>query len=762
LSSISFLGNVMDKYIDFLDRYKYHIIVSITLVVALLSISLRNIAYEGSYRIWFDKDSSIIKDYDKFRSVFGGDDSFIVAFKDENGIFNPKAVEIILDLTDKFKQIDGVTQVNSLSNYQHISSQDDDVYVEDFILSVDDDLKAKQDIALGDRLILNQLISPDGKTTMIAVKLASSTGSKEESNIYVMGEIEKILKPLSEVSGYRFYLSGAPAVTASLVLISQADAMKLMPLAVISVVGLLFLLFRTFLGVLIPSVVVVFTFLSVLSIQMILGYKLNNFTVNIPSFVTAIAIADSMHLYLAWVYYKLRGEDNKTALFVAMKTNVIPITMTSLTTAIGFATLGISPIEPISTLGIAITSGAIIALILSLTIAPAVILTVKDDYKVKKLTFFDLLSTKGYGNFIEKHDKKIVIGFVLLILVSGYGLRYTQIDSNSIKYFKENTIVRSGSNFVEKNLTGSMVYEVILDSKEDEGIKNPEFLNTIEKFESDLKQEFAHIRFSSSLKDIIVRMNEVLNSEKTSDIPNNKNLNAQYLLLYSMSLPQGMEINDKMDTKERFLRLSVYSDIVPTSKDLAMIEWIENYFATKTKYDAEVQGQSAIFAYMQSMISDTLVVSLFMTILLVSLAMYLIFRKLSMLWIFVLPNIAPILIVGGIMGYMGIDVDIGIAISAAVIIGIAVDDTIHFFSKYFEAIKTKNFADTIDYIISHSGNAMILTTFILSITFGVFLVSDFVPNISFAVVTVTALNSALLFDLIFLPAVLSMMNKRRV
>ncbi len=752
----------MEKYINFLDKYKYYVIGFFTVMVALLSISLKNIAYEGSYRIWFDKDSSIIKDYDKFRSVFGGDDAFIVAFKDENGIFNQKAVEVILDLTEKFKQIDGVTQVNSLTNYQYISSQEDDVYVEDFISSVDDDLKAKQEIALSDRLILNQLISPDGKTTMIAVKLATSTGSKEESNIYVMGEIEKILKPLGEVSGYEFYLSGAPAVTASLVLISQADAMKLMPLAVLSVVGLLFLLFRTFLGVLVPSIVVVFTFLIVLSMQIILGYKLNNFTVNIPSFVTAIAIADSMHLYLAWVYYKLRGEDNKTALFVAMKTNIIPITMTSLTTAIGFSTLGISPIEPISTLGIAITSGAIIALVLSLTIAPAVILTVKENYEVKKLTFFDLLSTQGYGSCIQKHDKKIVIGFVLFILATGYGLRYTQIDSNSIKYFKENTTVRSGSDFVEKNLTGSMVYEVILDSKENEGIKSPEFLNMVEKFESDLKKEFAHIRFSSSLKDIIVRMNEVLNKDKTSDIPDNKNLNAQYLLLYSMSLPQGMEINDKMDTKERFLRLSVYSDIVPTSKDLEMIDWIEDYFATQTKYNVEVQGQSAIFAYMQSMISDTLVVSLFMTILLVSLAMYLIFKKLSMLWIFVLPNIAPIIIVGGIMGYIGIDIDIGIAISAAVIIGIAVDDTIHFFSKYFDAIKTKSFTDSIDYIISHSGNAMILTTFILSITFGVFLVSDFIPNISFAIVTVTALNSALLFDLVFLPAVLSMMNKKRV
>ena len=133
-------------------------------------------------------------------------------------------------------------------------------------------------------------------------------------------------------------------------------------------------------------------------------------------------------------------------------------------------------------------------------------------------------------------------------------------------------------------------------------------------------------------------------------------------------------------------------------------------------------------------------------------------RKLR--WLFILPNIAAILLVVGMMGYMGINIDIGVAISAAVILGIAVDDTIHFFSKYFDAIKTKTFESAIDYVISHSGNAMILTTFILSFTFAIFAVSSFVPNVNFAIVTVSALNIALLLDLILLPALLSLFYRK--
>ena len=749
----------MKHYIDFLDKYKYQLIIFITLLTALFSLSLKNLAYEGNYRIWFDEDSKIIKEYDHFRNTFSGDDTFVIAFEDDEGIFNQKAINTILKLTKTFQKIEGVQKVDSLTNYQYISSEDDDIIVEDFIYDINA-LDIKKALALKDPLILNQLISSDAKTTMIAVKLSSSIGTDEEINIHVMQKIETILKKFEAQTGYQFYLSGTPAITASLVTISQNDAMLLMPLAVVMVVVLLFLLFRDIMGVLIPSVVIVFTFLLVLSIQMLLGYKLNNFTVNIPSFISAIAIADSMHLFLAWVYYRQKRLNNKEAVRIALQTNLLPIAMTSFTTAAGFATLGLSTIEPISTLGIAITCGALIAFVLSVTLAPAILLTLKETYSVKPIAWFDLSKIKGYGTFIVKNDKKIVFAFVLLSLVVGYGLKDLKVDSNSIKYFSEDTVVRSGSNFIEEHITGPLVYEIILDSKVKEGAKDPKFLENIVVFEKIFKEKFPTVRFTTSLKDIVTRMQKVLNKTSTTTLPKEKNLVAQYLLLYSMSLPQGMEINDKIDTNERYLRLTVNCNVQDTSKDLEMIAWIKEWWKSHTPYSATVQGQTAIFAYMQSSITDTLVISITSTLLIVMIAMFLIFRNLKMLWLFIVPNIAPIFLVAGVMGYLRINIDIGVAISAAVILGIAVDDTIHFFSKFFDAVKTKSFEESIDYVISHSGNAMILTTFILSFTFAVFGVSSFIPNVNFAIVTVSALNIALLLDLVLLPALLSLFYRK--
>ncbi|MBU0632775.1 MMPL family transporter [bacterium] len=745
----------MYRYIDFLDKHKYKIMFLTTLVVVLFSISLKDLAFEGSYKIWFDKNSKIIKDYENFRSTFSGDDTFIVAFKDENGIFTKKAITAVLELTKEFQKLEGVRKVESLTNYQYISSQDDEVVVEDFIKEMKN-LQAKRSLALDDKLILNQLIDKDALTTMIAVHLSNETGADENVNIKVMKRLQEITENYSKQSGYKFYITGGPAITASLVTISQGDAKILMPLAVITVVALLFMLFRTFLGVLVPSIVIVFTFLLVLSMQVMFGYKLNNFTVNIPSFITAISIADAMHLYLAWVYYRMQNLSNREALNIALKTNLSPIALTSFTTAVGFASLGLSEIEPISTLGIAITTGAVLAFLFSITVVPVLILIYGERYKVKPLKFLNLFHTQGYGAFIVKNDKKIVYAFTVLVIFFAFGLSHIKVDSNSIKYFSKETTVRAGSDFIEKNLTGSMVYEIILDSKHKEGVKDPEFLNRVIKFENDLKQKYQSVRFSTSLKDIVIRMQEVLNKNAVPEIPKDKNLVAQYLLLYSMSLPQGMEINDKMDTTEQFLRVTINTNLVNTSKDLEMIKWIKEWWQNNNSYSADVQGQTAIFAYMQSSVTKTLLLSVTTTLLVVALCMYLIFRNFKMLWLFIIPNIAPIMFVAGVMGYLGINIDLGVAISAAVIFGIAVDDTIHFFSKYFEAIKSKSFEESIDYIISHSGNAMILTTFILSVTFGLFSVSRFIPNVNFAIVTVSALNIALVFDLVLLPALLSL------
>jgi predicted RND superfamily exporter protein len=281
-------------------------------------------------------------------------------------------------------------------------------------------------------------------------------------------------------------------------------------------------------------------------------------------------------------------------------------------------------------------------------------------------------------------------------------------------------------------------------------------MKTVESFYKDFQSKFSAVQHLASLMDTVKRFNKVVDGR--DEIPNEQNLIAQYLLLYSLSLPHGMEINDKMDIDEQKLRNTGQVDIGDTSKDLEMMQYVEDWWA-KTDYTATVQGQTAMFAHMQEDVTNTLIYSLSLAIFLVTLVMFIIFRRIKLLWVFILPNILPVILVVGLMGWLGINIDIGVAIAGAIIIGVAVDDTIHFLVKYFDARKRGlAMEETFDEVLRYAGKAILFTTIILSVAFSMFAFSTFTPNQNFGIVTAFALVIAFVVDLLLLPALLSLVD----
>lgn len=761
----------MQTYINILQKYKWAIVIIIPLLVLTLATSLKNLSFEGSYRIWFGENSKILTDYDNFRLTFGNDDSVIIAFKDEDGIFNKKALGVVERVTEKLWKTKYITRVDSITSYQYVyaDKQDpDEIIVEDFIQNLDtaslEYLKKRRDIAVVDPQVSGSLISLDGKTTMISARLIAKAGESEDISFELMGLIQKILEPESKAHGYKFWLNGGAPLTTSFVTIAQDDGGLFTPLVIVSVLIILFLLFRRASGALIPMAVVILTMLIVLSIQALLGYKLNNFTANIPVFIVAIGIADAVHIYIIWLLYRKRGEDNETAVRHTIEKNMLPIFLTSLTTSIGFASLGISEIVPVATLGIATASGAILAFILSVVFMPSLLLMLNKDIKTTDEKTDEEIPQKykQYARFLIANDKKIVLATTLLFGIMATGLFMVKVDSNTIRYFDEEVEIRKSTNFIMDNLTGPMSYEIVVDSGKKDGIKEPEFLNHVQKFYDEFQDKYSDVRHMGSLLDIVKQFNKVMNGDQQSfyKVPDSKELVAQYLLLYSMSLPQGMEINDKMDIQERLLRVTGQVNLVDTSKDLEMMQWVEDWW-DKTPYTAKLNGQTKMFAHMQSSVTDTLIYSMSIAMIVISFMMIIIFKNIKLLFIFILPNILPMVLVVGIMGWLDINIDLGVAVAGAIVLGVAVDDTIHFFVKYFDA-KKKNLSleDSFAYVLQYAGAAILFTTIILSISFLLFTGSKFAPNFNFGIVTASALIIAFIADLFLLPAILSIIEKR--
>ncbi|RUM66553.1 MAG: hypothetical protein DSZ06_03030 [Sulfurospirillum sp.] len=480
-------------------------------------------------------------------------------------------------------------------------------------------------------------------------------------------------------------------------------------------------------------------------------------TGNLPVFIIAIGIADAVHIYSVWLMSRRDGKSTYEATTVSLEKNLLPVFLTSLTTSLGFATLMVSNVVPVFTLGVATASAAILAFVISVVWMPSVLLLLKKEIKKPKETKPSLIF-KNYGRFITTHAKSIVILTSIIFAILGAGLFKVKIDSNTIRYFDKDVPMREATEFVMKELTGPMAYEIIADSGKKDGIKDPQFLRTVDKFYKDFQLKFKDARHLYSLMDIIKRFNKVLNHKE--EIPNSSDLIAQYLLLYSMSIPQEMSITDKMDIQERRLRITAQMNIVDTSQDLKMLKYIEDWWS-KTPYSAKVEGQTAMFAHMQKDVTNTLIYSLSLAIILVSIVMLFIFRDLKLLWIFILPNLLPVVLVVGVMGWLGINIDIGVAISGAIIIGVAVDDTIHFLVKFFEARKKGlDLEQSFDEVIKYAGRAIIFTTAVLSVSFSVFVFSDFKPDFNFGVVTAIALVVALVIDLLLLPALLSLKDNR--
>jgi len=750
----------LKNYIKFLQKFRWFIAIGIPLIVLALASNLKHVEIDGSYRIWFGEDSKILTDYDNFRKTFGNDDGVVIVFKDENGIFNKKALSSIDRITEALWKTKYIARVDSLTSYQYVHSnpdEPDDIVVEEFIKNIESAtpkyLEDRKHIAINDPLVVDAFISKDGTTTMISARLTPKVNDDSDKSLEIMDYIDAILDA-EKATGYKYWVNGGPALNKAFVVIGTDDAMTFTPLVLLASLILLLLLFRRVSGALIPIGVVIFTFLTVLAVQVLLGYKLNNFTANLPVFIVAIGIADAVHVYSIWLLHKREGDENEEAVYQSMKKNFLPIFLTSLTTAIGFATLTISEVIPVLTLGIATASGAILAFIISVVWMPSILLILKKPMKAEVLEAVKEKKSLGYGKFIINNDKKIVLITTAVFILLGAGLFKVKVDSNTIRYFDETVEIRKSTEFMMANLTGPMAYEIVVDSKKINGIKDPKFMKTVEHFYKDFQSKFPAVQHLASLMDTVKRFNKVVDGR--DEIPDSQNHIAQYLLLYSLSLPQGMEINDKMDINEQKLRITGQVDIVDTSKDLEMMAYVESWWA-KTDYTATVQGQTAMFAHMQKDVTDTLIYSLSLAIFLVTIIMFLIFRRVKILWVFILPNILPVILVVGLMGWIGINIDIGVAIAGAIIIGVAVDDTIHFLVKYFDARKRGlNMEDTFDEVLRYAGKAILFTTIILTVAFSLFAFSTFTPNQNFGIVTAFALVIAFVVDLLLLPALLSL------
>jgi hypothetical protein len=365
------------------------------------------------------------------------------------------------------------------------------------------------------------------------------------------------------------------------------------------------------------------------------------------------------------------------------------------------------------------------------------------------------------ANLINKFRWPIMIVFIFVTGASVYIALQNEVNSDPMKYFHKSVPIRKAYDFTGTKLDGLRGIEFVVDSGVAEGIKDPVFLNKLDKFMNWMvkDEDITRVR---SVREIIKKMNQTLNQGKAEEyrIPDSSAAVGQLLFLYTIGLPQGMDLNNQFTLDNRFLRIKV-SWKIETSKES---EIKADYLLKKAKdfgLNMATGGNAPIYLSMNQKVVETFFSSMAMALCLVSLLLFIVYRDIFISLLAMLPNVIPLIFGGALMELLDKPIDIGTSIVSTVCLGIAVDDTIHFVSSYkqyrqqglgaIEAI-TETFLVT--------GKALIITTVLLVTGFGSFIFADFVPNRNFGMLCAMILALALLTDLLFLPALLLTIDKK--
>ncbi len=753
-------NQIRNRLVDFAVLHKYKCLI-IALIIFLSGLPfLSNTAMDFSAKVWFASHDPNIKTLETFEKTFGNDEAATLIIESESDIFNPKFMNMLSDLTEKMWKVPEVMRVHSLTNFYWTRSFEDEILTEEFLYfeKINDPiyLAKKREEALAHKVIPGYYVSEDGKSASIYAYISHNPDQHPDYGKITAG-LKKITEKYENEPGVTFHYMGQPPLSDRFQKVSFDDLFTMSPLLMLLVIVYLVFCFRTFIGVLIPTVVIILSLVSTTCLIGVFGYTVNSLTFVLPSILIAISVADSVHIMTAFYDEFAKTGDLFHSCTHSLRKNLWPIFLTTFSTMIGFFSLYSSDIKPVADLGVLAGIGTALAFLYTYLITIPFLLIFNKN-KTKESLSAKVLpenTVRTYLNFVRKYRLIIIVGCCLISGTFTYLAAMNEINSDPYTYFSKDDPISKGNRFVLNTYGGVGGPELIVDSGVPGGITSPEFLYKVEEFQ-DWLEEKEYVNKTVSITNIVKEMNQSLNEGKKEffRIPEKKDLIAQELFMYTMSLPVGMDLNNRMDLAQQKLRLSILWSL-QTSKD--SLKGVEDYEkkAKEIGLDVKTTGKPILFHRMNSYVVYTFFTSIAMALVLITGIMIFIFKDIRLGLLSLIPNVLPIIFGAGALTLLSKPIDIGCAIVASVTLGIAVDDTIHFLSHYNLLRRNgMNVYDSMVKVFTSTGLALIVTTVILVSCFGLFMFANLTPNINFGILCALVLSIALICDLLLLPAII--------
>jgi len=742
---------------------------------------------------FFYEDDPALVSYNDFRDRFGTDEAFIITLKPENGI-NREFLHFLKKLHDDLEEnTPYLDEISSLINARLVRAENDTLIVEDLLEKIPEtDSELGKILDLIDRYpMYDKLLVSDDRslvTIMVRAKAVKELSEEElfsgfdETKEDTRKNIDKYLSnaesteitlAIKEILGryqqddIKIYFSGTPAVIAELQASIEQDLKTLVPIAILLSTLFLTFLFRRFTGVFFPMIVVIFSLLSTLGIMAMAGLPITMLTQMLPSFLVIVGLGDSVHILTIFYRIYRKTGDKEASIIDAVAFAGLPVLMTTLTTACGLMSFILADMASVAQLGYIAPIGVMLALFYTIILLPALIciLPVKQGVPVPENS--QPISDRIFSWIAHLTTNRpfLVSGIssllVLIAVVFSLNVRFSH---NALTWFPEESDVSVSTRVMDSINGGSIMMEILIDTGKDNGLLDPATMQGLSEASREIPEIEVHgIRAAKawSLADVLKETNRALHgdSEEAYTIPDDRRLIAQELIIFEASGSDDLE--KFTDMSYRTGRLSImapfqdailYTDYVETLR-----EYLEDKFPGT---EITLTGKIPLFVQLIKNVISSMIKSYMFALVVITLLMIFMVGRVWISLMSMVANVVPILGILGLMGFKGIPIDMSTMLIGSLILGLVVDDTIHFLHHFRKAHEESGDMETaVRMTLYSTGRALVITSMVLSAGFFTYLLAYLESNVRFGLLTGSAVLLALAADFFLVPSLLTIIYR---
>ena len=766
------------------------VVIALSLVLSVAFVAqLPRLHFDLSDKGFLRPGDPVRVTYEAFNRQFGRDATALVAVESET-VFDLEFLSRLRALHRELEDIPQIEDTTSLVNARNTYGRGDELVVEDLLEDWPEsaeDLELLRAKVFANPLYVGQVISTDARLATIVLQLdryssleppgdaLSGFGEEGAAAFITQEEEQRIAAAILEVlerhdaPGFRVFATGGSIFELALFVQLQRDIVVSSVASMLVIGLLLYVLFRRVWGVVLPLGVVLLALLCAAGTMAASGVPITLPIQILPSFLLAVGVCGAVHV-LALTFRRLdEGRTRQEAIVAALSHAGLPVAMAGLTTAGGLASFITSPLLPVMHFGVFGPVGVLFSLVFVLVLLPALVAVVPLRARRRRVDPRPPLADRtlaAFGSAAVARPWWIVGAAALLLAVAALGASRLRFSHHPLDWLPEESPIRVATERVNRGLGGASSFEVLLEASAEDGIQDPEILARLDELRSQalsLQVDGIPVANTVSIADVLKETHQALNENRPEfyAVPSDPELVAQELLLFENSGSDDLE--DLVDSQFRLASFSIRIPWIDAVDTLPLFDLVEKAFNEKLgdRVEVTMTGGEVVFSRTLVAVIQSMARSYLLALLIVTPLMILLIGTLRGGLISMVPNLAPILMTLGLAGWLDLPIDFSSMMIGAIVLGIAVDDTIHFMHVFQRCYRQSGDAgDAVRRTLETTGRAILFTSIVLCAGFASFATSSLGNMVTTAILTCFAVFSAFLADVLLAPALLVLVSPR--